>query len=103
MEFEFLDPALEELYRLKKSRKYRFQPQILKKFFKRIAQIEAADTTLDFWKTGSLHFEKLEGSVDEFSMRLNDQWRLEVGMRWADEGKTRGVVLIIQLTNHYGG
>ena len=103
LEIEFLEPELERLYLTKKSRKYRLQPQVVTKFFMRIGQIEAADSIFDFWRTGSLNFERMQGTEDEFSMRVDLKWRLIIRMRWGDEGRTKGTALILDLSEHYGG
>ena len=50
---------------------------IVRAFRKRMQQIRAAADERDFYSLKSLHFEKLKGNrQDNYSMRLNDQYRL---------------------------
>jgi toxin HigB-1 len=54
-----------------------YQPGIVKAFRKRMQQIRAALDERDFYTQKSLRFEKLKGTRGhQYSMRLNDQWRL---------------------------
>jgi len=54
-----------------------FQPGIVKAFRKRMQQIRAAPDERDFFALKSLRFEKLKGKRShQYSMRLNDQYRL---------------------------
>ncbi len=50
-------------------------------FRKLMRIIRAAVDERDFYALKSLHFEKLEGSDTERSMRINKQWRLVVELR----------------------
>ena len=50
---------------------------VVKMFRKRIQYIRAADDERSFYAMRSLRFEKLRGDrKGQYSMRLNDQWRL---------------------------
>ena len=50
---------------------------IVKAFRKRMQTIRAVPDERDFYAQRSLHFEKLKGNrAHQYSMRLNDQWRL---------------------------
>ena len=54
-----------------------YAPAIVKAFRKRMQAIRAAEDERAFYALKSVHFEKLKGNRDhQFSMRLNDQWRL---------------------------
>lgn len=68
----------------------------------RIQQIEAANDIYDLWKTPSLNFEKLEGYENKYSIRVDDQWRLEFYIEWQNKEKTKGIVSIVELSKHYG-
>jgi len=96
-----LDKSLLELYESGKSRKYRLPENVLRKFFMRLQQIEAAKTIYDLWKTPSLRFEHLEGT-HSYSMRITEKWRLEIRIEWDDEEKTTGTVTVTNISNHYG-
>ncbi len=57
----------------------------------------------DLWKLSSLKFEKLEGFENRFSARLNQQWRLELEMNWENQQKTIALILVAEVSKHYGG
>ena len=55
---------------------------IVKAFRKRMQQIRSAPDERIFYELRSLRFERLKGKrKDQFSMRLNDQWRLILAFR----------------------
>lgn len=101
MEFEFKDKNLFDLYTKGKSRKYRFEKNVIKNFVKRVASIENANTIFDLRKPPSMRFEKLEGYQNRFSIRINDQFRLEFDIDFEDENKTKGKVEILTISKHY--
>ncbi len=101
MEFEFQNKNLEELYTKGKNRKYKLQPAVVKKFFMRIQQIEAAKDIHDLWKTPKIMFKYLE-SEKFYSIRVDGSYRLEMDIEWHNEEKTIGKILIKNLSNHYG-
>jgi proteic killer suppression protein len=68
---------------------------IVKAFRKRMQQIRAAGDERDFYNLKSLHFEKLSGKrKHQYSMRLNDQWRLIVELEGSGESKKVVVICI---------
>jgi proteic killer suppression protein len=70
----------------------RFSEAIAKAYRKRMQQIRAASGTQDFYALKSLHFEKLKGDrAGQWSMRLNDQWRLIMKIAEKD-GRTEAVI-----------
>jgi len=101
LEFEFSNKQLIKLYETGKSKKYRLQPAVLKKFFMRIQQIEAAVTIHDLWKNPSLNFEHLE-SKGIYSIRVDKVNRLEFDVEWQNDEKTIGKFIIKELSKHYG-
>jgi len=69
----------ESLGTLERDAKYNagYSEAICKAFRKRMQQIRAATDERDFYALKSLRFEKLKGERShQYSMRLNDQWRL---------------------------
>lgn len=68
----------------------------------RIQQLEAAYTIHDLQKTSSLNFEKMQGTENSFSVRLNKKWRLEMDIEWEDDKQTRGKITVTELSKHYG-
>jgi toxin HigB-1 len=68
---------------------------IVKAFRKRMQQIRAANDERDFLALKSLNFEKLRGGRSgQYSMRLNDQWRLILEFQATGKGKKIIVVAI---------
>lgn len=101
MELSFANKELEKLYTEGRSRKYKLPTNLVKKYIMRINTIMAAETIYDFWRDPTLNFERLQGSKDIFSMRLNIQWRLILSINFHDPEKTFGDVSIEDVTNHY--
>lgn len=72
-----------------------YPPGIVKAFRKRMQQIRAAIDERDFYSQKSLRFEKLKGNrKHQYSMRLNDQWRLILEFRGNNPNKVATVVSI---------
>ena len=88
MDVAFEDPQLERLERDKASDS-RYPPGIGKIFRKRMQLIRDAPDERDFYALRSLNFEKLKGNrSDQYSMRLNDQWRLTMSFQGKAPNKT---------------
>lgn len=102
MQVEFENKRLQELYEKGTSRKYPLQQSLIKKFFMRIQQLEAAVTIYDLMKTSSLKFERLKSTENQFSIRLNQEFRLVFRISFEDKEKTKGQVFIKELSKHYG-
>lgn len=100
MEVKFDNNELERLFQTGKSQKLKFPPEVIKKLPMRYRVIQAAVTIYDFWKSPALKFEKLEGN-NLFSMRINEQWRLELSIEFTDKERTVGKVCIERISNHY--
>jgi len=76
MEVAFKDSDLD---RLETDAKFDagFSPGVVKAFRKRMQVIRSAVDERVFYAMKSMHFEKLKGDKEgQYSMRLNDQWRL---------------------------
>jgi proteic killer suppression protein len=68
---------------------------VVKAYRKRMQQIRAATDERTFYASRALNFEKLKGSREgQYSMRLNDQWRLIVELKGEAPRKTVHVVEI---------
>ena len=66
---------------------------VVKAYRKRMQLIRAALDERDFRSLKSLHFEKLKGNRShQYSMRLNDQWRLIV--EFEGDAPNKAVVVI---------
>jgi len=71
----------------------------VKAYRKRIALIRSAIDERDFYAMKSLHYEKLKGNRDhQFSMRLNDQWRLILEFLSEQSGK---IVVVVSIEDYH--
>lgn len=76
-----------------------FGPAVVKAFRKRMQTIRTAPDERTFYQSRSLHFEKLKGKrKDQYSMKLNDQWRLIVELHGTGAQK---VVSIIEIVDYH--
>lgn len=75
-----------------------YPPPVVTGFRKRMQLIRAASDERDLYSFRSLKFEKLSGSrKHQYSMRINDQWRLIVEL----EGKGRDKIIVIVSVEDY--
>lgn len=76
-----------------------FADSIVKAYRKRLQQIRAAQDERTFYASRALNFEKLKGDREgQYSMRLNDQWRLIVKL----EGEApKKVVQVIEIVDYH--
>src|SRR5947209_4252781 len=95
MDVSFEDPALERLaYDPAYSAEH--GDAIVRAYRKRILQVGAASDERVFYAHRSYRFEKLKGQRSgQYSMRLNDQWRLVIELRGTAPKKTVHVVEIV--------
>jgi len=76
MDVQFKDSSLEKL-EAEEGNEGNHPPGIVSKYRMRMQLIRAASNEQEFYNLKSLHFEKLKGKrAEQYSMRLNDQWRL---------------------------
>ena len=104
MEIKFDKPYLEELYCTGRTtdKKYRFQPQIAKKYRKTIDILESASCIEDLFRYNSLRYEALHGDKEGLeSVRVNDQYRIEFKTNKVVSETVITVCNIIELSNHY--
>jgi len=95
---------LSELYEKGKctEKRYRFQPQVVKGYQKCVRFLIAASRKEDLFLINSLHFEALHGDHEGlFSVRVNDQYRLEFFFDTTEEEPVLTVCRITELSNHY--
>ncbi|WP_421894151.1 type II toxin-antitoxin system RelE/ParE family toxin [Marinoscillum sp.] len=100
MEVYLDDKELKKLYETGKSRKLRLPEHIIDKFFATVQKIESAVDIHDLLADRGLRFELLK-NTDRYSMRLNNQYRLEMNIEWENEANTIGVFLLLTISNHY--
>jgi|SRR5882762_3930519 len=93
-EVRFRDESLEELQG-ENAKSKAYSSEVSKVFRKRIQFIRDAADERDFYSMRSLRFEKLQGKREhQYSMRLNDQWRLILEIQGDNPKKTILVVAI---------
>lgn len=72
---------------------------VVKAYRKRMQQIRAATDERTFYKHRALNFEKLKGPREgQYSMRLNDQWRLVIELEGEAPSK---VVYIVEIVDYH--
>ena len=98
MEVEFADDSFDQL-EIDPRFTGGFAAAAVSAFRKRMQMIRSAPDERDFYALKSIHFEKLKGDRDsQFSMKLNDQWRLILKLVKKETGKT---VLVISITDYH--
>jgi proteic killer suppression protein len=94
MEIRFASPDLERLY-VDPAYTGGRAPAVVSNYRKRVGVIEAAADERDFYTLRSLRFEKLKGKRDhQYSMRINDQWRLILELEGKGASKVVAIVSI---------
>ncbi|MDR1342068.1 MAG: type II toxin-antitoxin system RelE/ParE family toxin [Prevotellaceae bacterium] len=104
MEVEFEKEYLHELYEVGKAtdKKYRFQPDVVKKYQARIRTLEKASKAEDLYTLNSLHYKVLEGDKNGVSsIRVNNQYRIEFKMTQVISKTVVTICNILELSNHY--
>ena len=95
MQFKFKDKSLQKLY---VSHKSKYSDVIMKAFFKKVMVIKRAEDIRDLHQSWGNHFEKLKGRKNDYSIRLNKQYRLEFELLQHNLNK---IVLIKKISKHY--
>lgn len=104
MKVIFNEDYLEDLYTKGKTgnKKYRFQPQIVRGYQKGVKFLIQAQRKEDLFPFKSLHLEALHGNKEGlFSIRINDQYRIEFTLTETNEEPKVTVCNIMELSNHY--
>ena len=97
MKVRFEDDSLEEIY-TNPMADDGFVPVLVKAFRKRMQFIDSAKDERDFRSWRSLRFEKLRGNRShQYSLRLNDQYRLIIEF----EGEAADKVVVIVSIEDY--
>ena len=102
MVVEYEQDYLQELYDKGKckNKKYRFQPQVVQKYQKRIDTLMSATGIEDLFVFNSLNFEALDNGY--YSIRIDHHYRLLFKLREGDNSeKVLTVCIITDITNHY--
>ena len=104
MKINFDKEYLRELYEDSRTtdKKYRFQPDIVKRYQARIKTLEKSETIEDLFRINSLNYEKLHGDKEGLeSIRVNDKYRIEFKTTEAVSETVTTICDIIELSNHY--
>ena len=105
MEIIFEKDYLKELYENGKARskKHRFQPNVVKKYIQTIDKLRVAKNTEELYPIKSLNYEKLIGDkVGLESVRVDNKFRIEfISSIEGEEPDTITICSIIELSNHY--
>ena len=98
MDVAFKSDSLDRLY-TDASYSGSFGGAVVKAYRKRLQQIRAAKDERTFYVHRALNFEKLSGQREgQYSMRLNDQWRLIIELRGEAPTKT---VFIVEIVDYH--
>ena len=98
MEIEFKDPSYDRL-ETDGSFTMGFQAHIVTLYRKRLALIRAAPDERDFYVLKGLRFEKLKADrLGQYSIRLNDKWRLIIEFLRKEKGK---IVVVISVVDYH--
>ena len=98
MEIHFDKEYLQQLYEegKTKDKKYRFQPQMVKRYQLRIKTFE------ELYAIRSFHYEVLKGDKAGISsIRVNDQYRIEFTVKQSTSETVVTICNILELSNHY--
>jgi proteic killer suppression protein len=104
MEISFEKDYLRELYEAGKTtdKKYRFQPQIVKKYQQSVFILKSVLRAEDLYRYNGLRYEKLQGNKKGIeSVRVNDQYRIEFTTKQILFETIVTICNIIELSNHY--
>ena len=83
-------------------KKHRYRIDIIKRYKRGIDYLKWASRKEDLFRINSLNFEALKGNkVGRFSIKVNDQYRIEFTMRETDEEPILTICNIVELSNHY--
>lgn len=98
MEIRFKDAALDSL-ETDVQATGGFPEAVVTAYRKRIQFIRSAKDERDFYQMRSFRFEKLKGArAHQYSMRLNDQWRLILELEGTAPNKT---VVTIRIEDYH--
>ena len=104
MKITFEKEYLQELYETGKttSKKYRFRPDVVKRYQLRIETLEGAEDVEKLFAINPLHYEVLKGDKKGISsIRVNDQYRIEFKTTQVVSETVATICNILELSNHY--
>ncbi len=99
MRFRFKQKKLRELYSKGKGHD-KYPEAVFKAFLRRMAVIKGAKDERDLRALKGARFEKLATKAGGYSMRLGQQFRLELSFEITESGEK--TVCIEKISKHYG-
>jgi plasmid maintenance system killer protein len=99
MNIKFNNIYLEQLYQGVQVGKPKYAQNVIKQFKKTILLISKVESINSLYRFTSLNFEKLQNGY--YSVRVNKKYRLEFLIE-KDEISIRDIIIIEELSNHYG-
>lgn len=104
MEIIFAKEYLKELQLTGKAsdKRYRFQPDIIKRYRRTIDRLAGARRIEDLFRIASLGYERLSGDKKGLSsVRVSQKYRIEFEEMHEGEEDYVSICKIIELSNHY--
>ncbi|MDE6228170.1 MAG: type II toxin-antitoxin system RelE/ParE family toxin [Muribaculaceae bacterium] len=101
---EFEEEYLRDLYAKGKcnDKKHRYRIDVIKRYKRCIDYLKWASRKEDLFRSNSLNFEALRGDkAGRFSIRVNNQYRIEFTMQDTVEEPILTICNIVELSNHY--
>lgn len=102
LEVFITNKELSKLYEGEQSKKLKLPDYVIDKFLATIQKIESSINIYDLSADIGLHFERLKGYENVWSMRLSGKYRLLMEIAWQDEKQTTGIFYLTDINNHYG-
>ncbi len=85
-----------------KDKKHRYRYDVIKRYKRGIDYLKWASRKEDLFRINSLNFEALKGNkIGMFSIRVNEQYRIEFNMRETSDEPFLTICNIVELSNHY--
>lgn len=100
----FEETYLRELYEngYTSDKKHHFQPEIIKRYQKRIETLISVSSPERLYQFNSLNFEKLEGDkAGRYSVRVTLKYQIEFTLDTSNDDTMITICNIVELTNHY--
>ena len=83
-------------------KKHRYRSDVIKRYKRGVDYLKWASRKEDLFRINSLRFEALKGNKEgRFSIRVNDQYRIEFSICETQEESILTICNIIELSNHY--
>ena len=101
---EFAEEYLKDLYTKGScnDRKHRYRTDVIKQYKRGVDYLKWATRKEDLFRINSLRFEALRGDkAGLFSIRVNDQYRIELTIRETSDEPILTICTIVELSNHY--